>query len=507
MLIKMPKNSLSSFVKEFGEHIFTSDGKVLFCKLCEVKVSATKRFLVTQHIKTAKHEHAFNQRKRREQSTSQSLLTENTNKKSDFNSDLTEALVFANIPLYKVNNLKFKNFLEKYTSKKIPDESTLRKNYVDSIYQKTLTKIQAEVLNRKIWVSIDETTDIDGRYVANVIVGVLDCEVPGKVMLVNCEHLEKTNSTTIAQLFDRTMNLIWPQGVEHNNVLLLVSDAAPYMVKAGSAIQIFYPKILHVTCLAHALHRVAEQIRIDFPLVDKLISSVKKVFLKCPSRIQIFKNEAPELSLPPEPVLTRWGTWLTAAVYYCDSYQTIKKIINKFDPNDASSIRTAQEIIGERSVEANLAFIKSNFSFLSSALTSLEEKGKPLSNSVAIINIVSEKLSIAALTPQGKSIYTKFQKVLDKNSGYKVLSKISKILVGETDSFDGLPEVIEADDIVNLKYAPMNSVDVERSFSVYKNIFSDRRKSFKFENISKIIVVQLLSSCSCYLPTCPVGLN
>ncbi|KAL4153406.1 hypothetical protein QTP88_001239 [Uroleucon formosanum] len=393
--------------------MFTSDGKILFCKFCDVKVSTTKRFLVTQHIKTAKHEQAFNQRKRREQSISQSLLTENLNKKSDFKSDLTEALVFANIPLYKVNNLKFKNFLEKYTSKNIPDESTLRKDYVDSIYQKTLTKIQAEVFNHKIWVSIDETTDVDGRYVANVIVGVLDSEVPGKVMLVNCEHLEKTNSTTIAQLFDRTMNLIWPQGVEHNDVLLLVSDSAPYMVKAGSAIQIFYPKMLHVTCLAHALYRVAEQIRSDFPLVDKLISSVKKVFLKCPARIQIFKNEAPELSLPPEPVIT------------------------------------PKEIIGERTVEANLAFIKSNFSFLSSALTSLEEKGKPLSNLVSIINTVSEKLAIAVLTPQGKSIHTKFQKVLDKNSGYKVLSKISKILVGETDSFDGLPEVIKADDIVN----------------------------------------------------------
>ncbi|KAL4100863.1 hypothetical protein QTP88_020892 [Uroleucon formosanum] len=223
------------------------------------------------------------------------------------------------------------------------------------------------------------------------------------------------------------------------------------MVKAGSAIQIFYPKMLHVTCLAHALYRVAEQIRSDFPLVDKLISSVKKVFLKCPARIQIFKNEAPELSLPPEPVITRWEIWLTAAIYYCDSYQTIKKIVNKFDPNDALSIRTAKEIIGERTVEANLAFIKSNFSFLSSALTSLEEKGKPLSNLVSIINTVSEKLAIAVLTPQGKSIHTKFQKVLDKNSGYKVLSKISKILVGETDSFDGLPEVIKADDIVNFK--------------------------------------------------------
>ncbi|XP_050530617.1 uncharacterized protein LOC126899610 [Daktulosphaira vitifoliae] len=486
----MPKNLLSGFLKEFGENIFSSDGKILFCKFCEVKVSATKRFLVTQHLKTAKHEHAVNQRKRRKQSTSQSLLTENTNKKSDFNSDLADALLPANIPLYKVNNLKFKKFLEKYTFKNIPNESTLRKNYVDSIYKNTLSKIQAEVFNRKIWVSIDETTDVDGRYVANVIVGVLHFEEPGKVMLVNCEHLQKTNSTTIAHLFDRTMNLIWPQGVEHNNVLLLVSDAAPYMVKAGSAIQIFFPKMLHVTCLAHALHRVAEQIRSDFPLVDKLISSVKKVFLKCPARIQIFKDEAPELSLPPQPVITRWGTWLTAAIYYCDSYETIKKIIDKFDPNDALSIKTAQEVMSERRVEANLAFIKSNFSFLFSALTSLEEKGKTLSKSVAIINTVSEKLEVAASASQGKTIYTKFQNVLEKNSGYKVLSKISKILDGETESLEGLPEVIETNDIVNFKHAPINSVDVERSFSTYKNILSDRRRSFKFENISKIIVIQ-----------------
>ncbi|CAI6372430.1 unnamed protein product [Macrosiphum euphorbiae] len=107
------------------------------------------------------------------------------------------------------------------------------------------------------------------------------------------------------------------------------------MVKAGSAIQTFFPKMLHVTCLAHALHRVAEQIRSDFPLVDKLISSVKKVFLKCPARINIFKDEAPELSSPPEPVITRWGTWLNAAIYYCDSYKTIKKNIEKFDADDA----------------------------------------------------------------------------------------------------------------------------------------------------------------------------
>jgi len=114
------------------------------------------------------------------------------------------------------------------------------------------------------------------------------------------------------------MNLIWPQGVNYNNVLLLVSDAASHMVKAGSIIRVLYPKMIHITYLAHALHRVTEQIRRDFPLVDKIISSVKKVFLKSPARIQIFNDEA------PEPVLTRWETWLNAAIYYCNSYKTIK---------------------------------------------------------------------------------------------------------------------------------------------------------------------------------------
>jgi len=99
------------------------------------------------------------------------------------------------------------------------------------------------------------------------------------------------------------VNLIWPQGVEHNNVT--VSDAAaPYMVKAGSAIQTFFPEMLHATCLVHTLHRVAEQIRSDFPFFDKLMSSVKKAFLKCPEIINIFEDEAPELSLSPEPVIT-----------------------------------------------------------------------------------------------------------------------------------------------------------------------------------------------------------
>jgi len=54
------------------------------------------------------------------------------------------------------------------------------------------------------------------------------------------------------------------------------------MVKASTSVQSFYSKIIHVTCLAHALHRVAEEIRKNFPDADDLINNAKKVFLKTP---------------------------------------------------------------------------------------------------------------------------------------------------------------------------------------------------------------------------------
>lgn len=55
------------------------------------------------------------------------------------------------------------------------------------------------------------------------------------------------------------------------------------MIKAGKALQVFYPKLTHVTCVVHGLHRVAEEIRAQFPDINNVISAVKKVFLKEPS--------------------------------------------------------------------------------------------------------------------------------------------------------------------------------------------------------------------------------
>jgi hypothetical protein len=116
------------------------------------------------------------------------------------------------------------------------------------------------------------------------------------------------------------------------------------MIKAREAIKLFYPKIIHVMCLTHAIHRIAETVRAGYPKVDKLIANVKKVFRKAPSRIQYFKSIAPSLSLPPEPILTRWGTWIKTASYYSENVEQIKLIINNFDDNDAVSIKNSKKV-------------------------------------------------------------------------------------------------------------------------------------------------------------------
>ncbi|VVC26307.1 Ribonuclease H-like domain [Cinara cedri] len=135
------------------------------------------------------------------------------------------------------------------------------------------------------------------------------------------------------------MHLLWPEEMRHDDVLLFLSDAAPYMVKSGKSIQIFYPKVIRVTCIVHGLHLIAEKIRANYCKVE----NVNKVFLKAPYRVAIFKDKAPNILLPPAPILTRWGTWIRAAVYYCEHLEIIKSIVNSLNKEDAISIAKSQK--------------------------------------------------------------------------------------------------------------------------------------------------------------------
>ena len=117
------------------------DGNNLICIICSQNIKIDVKRVsssVDDHLKSSGHKKLI-----QKQGGVQMLIKESIcsaqhqeNLRSQFNSDLTEALISADIPLHKLNNKLFKHFLEKYTLKKIYDESTLRKNYVRPLYEK-----------------------------------------------------------------------------------------------------------------------------------------------------------------------------------------------------------------------------------------------------------------------------------------------------------------------------------------------------------------------------------
>lgn len=234
--------------------------------------------------------------------------------------------------------------------------------------------------------------------------------------MVHSEQLEKANYSAICKLFDKSIGII---GFQHENVLLFTSDAAPYMMKAANTLKAFYSKMNHITCVAHGLHRVAEEVRGKFTNVDRVISSIKKTFRKAPNRVQLFKSEAPHLKLPPEPIITRWSTWINASNYYCENIETIRNIIKKLDADDAVSIKEAQKYIFHVGIGNDLAYIKSNFTILTVSITKLQEQGLPLSEALNIFESV-EKAFETLQGSVGTAILNKINNVVAKNVGLKV---------------------------------------------------------------------------------------
>lgn len=66
---------------------------------------------------------------------------------------------------------------------------------------------------------------------------------------------------------------------------------------------------------------------------------------------------------------------------------------------------------------------------------------------------------------------------------------MSNILEGIDNSMENL-ENLQVNDLQFYKFTPLTSVDVERSFSRYRNLLANNGRSFTFENIRQILVTQ-----------------
>ena len=152
----------------------------------------------------------------------------------------------------------------------MPSETSCRRTALQ-LSEGELRRIRNAVHDKQVFV-VDESA-LSGTQYLNILVGSL--ETPHVSYLYDCQPLKcALNNNIIAQTVDDAVRNL---GINISFFCLLLSDATKYMIAASITLKSLYPKLFHVTCVAHLLHNYAMKIKSHFEDVDQLIAKIKAV--------------------------------------------------------------------------------------------------------------------------------------------------------------------------------------------------------------------------------------
>ncbi|RWS19175.1 uncharacterized protein B4U80_14986 [Leptotrombidium deliense] len=145
-----------------------------------------------------------------------------------------------------------------------------------------------------------------------------------------------------------------------------------------------------------------------------------------------------------------------AAEYMKAAFRSLRKLASIIADGSESSATLRQQLLYVH-----------NFRFLPDVIQSLEAKGLSVDEQLQILKSCEDRLK-------------NFKNPLD---GLQIRMKNN----------DGLAKLLEARKNVefakNLFYAPLTSVEVERSFSQFKSFFRDNRHRFKEDNLEHFVML------------------
>ena len=200
----------------------------------------------------------------------------------------------ADIPLHKLNNTYIKNLFRKIDHR-LPSETTFRQTALQ-LSEDELKRIRNAVHDKQIFLIVDESTLFGMQYL-NIL--VVSLKTPYVSYLYEFQPLKRApKGNIIAQAVDDAVRNL---GINRSFFCLLLSDAAKYMIAAGTTLKSLYFKLFHVTCVAHLLHNSATKIKFYLEDVDQLIAKVKAVII---NKTRQAKFSA--IGCSPQPVPTRW---------------------------------------------------------------------------------------------------------------------------------------------------------------------------------------------------------
>lgn len=218
---------------------FRRDGDTVFCRVCVKRLASIKKSSLDSHVKTDYHTNMLNRKERHQKQIDGDgyVLSTAANEpmevlsQASFMTDITNMMIANDIPLTKLNSASFRQLFSKYTKFNPPSEAMARQFILPKLYDKTLESTKEILAGKKIWVSVDETRDRTGRFVGAIVLRSLDAL--DKPYLVSVVDLEETNSNTICRAVDDAIRML---GSSRDDILMLVTDGARYMIKAGMLI-------------------------------------------------------------------------------------------------------------------------------------------------------------------------------------------------------------------------------------------------------------------------------
>lgn len=439
--------SLGDYIVE--SEVFTKiEDNQYTCKFCHVQITYAKKQglkVFERHLNSKKHLNVL-------AAKAKNKMFEATN----FNFEFVQWMTACNLPFGLLEKSEFTDFLEKISGKKLFDRKTYTHNILVELHKEMKNKIVECLQGKDFYVMVDESPDLKGRKIVNIMVGILSEVSTEKPFLFETAEMEDVNSETISNLIILSVGKIVNKIEDFKRFKLFISDGAPYCVKTGAIIKIIYRNCKHVICLAHNLHNLAETIRIKCPQINTLASKLKKYFKHKSKNRKKYKKDT-FLKQPPYPILTRWGTFILFAEYVYKNFQIIKEYFIK--EKKTNSITT---ILNNANIHTELHFIN-NYFVIPKIIKKLETRGMKVSDTIAMMKSFAENI-------KDDFVKLRYEEILSKNPdiSFFVSYDVLKCTIGDR----------------NYCYAPLTTVEVERSFSIMNNIITSKRTSMSIETFA-----------------------
>ena len=106
-------------------------------------------------------------------------------------------------------------------------------------------------------------------------------------------------------------------------------------------------------------------------------------------------------------------------------------------------------------------------------------------------NLLASAEEIVLQTPNelGSDLKLKFDAIFNKNPDLVKIVKFNRMMNSLQSANELFLENLSMETVLQYKYAPLTSCDVERSFSAFKMVLSEKRQKLTMVSLEKIMVI------------------